>query len=116
MEREARRPEAFRGREVARGAKVAPSPRDSCPHERIWRDPDGFDPDRWATEEEPTCGRDAFVPFSQGARVCPGAGFARLEAPPSLARLLRRFRFEVIEGLVATAPSSCGGATACGSG
>jgi cytochrome P450 len=44
------------------------------------------------------CQRQAFIPFSAGARVCPGAGFAMMEGPLLLALLLRRFRFETVEG------------------
>lgn len=96
MVREASRAEAFRGRTVGRGTQVVVSPWHLGRHERIWSDPDGFDPGRWATEEGRACGRDAFIPFSRGARACPGAGFAMLEGPLLLALLLRRFRFEVV--------------------
>lgn len=100
MVREARLPEAFRGREVPRGAQVVLSPWHLGRHERVWRNPDGFDPGRWGTEEGRASARDAFVPFSRGPRACPGAGFAMLEGPLLLAMLLRRFRFEVVAGRI----------------
>jgi cytochrome P450 len=56
-------------------------------HERLWDNPDGFDPSRWATENGKQCQRDAFIPFSAGSRVCTGAGFAIVEGPLILSRI-----------------------------
>lgn len=67
-------------------------------HERLWDNPDGFDPGRWETENGKTCQREAFIPFSTGARVCTGAGFAMVEGPLILSMLLRNFRVEVVDG------------------
>ena len=61
-------------------------------HERLWDNPDGFDPDRWKTENGRQCQRDAYIPFSAGARVCPGAGFAMIEGPLLLSMILKKFR------------------------
>jgi cytochrome P450 len=69
-------------------------------HTRLWDNPDGFDPGRWGTENGRMCQRQAFIPFSAGARVCPGAGFAMMEGPLLLALLLRRFRFETVAGAI----------------
>ncbi len=98
MVREAGCPEEFRGRRVETGAMVVVSPWHLHRHERLWDNPDGFDPARWETENGKTCARDAFIPFSSGARVCPGAGFAMFEGPLLLSMLVRAFRFEVIDG------------------
>jgi len=92
--------EAFRGRDVAPGAQVVLSPWHLHRHERIWDRPDEFNPDRWQTEAGRACGRDAFIPFSTGARVCPGAGFAMVEGPLLLAMLVSAFRFETVAGRV----------------
>ncbi len=62
-------------------------------HERLWDDPDAFDPGRWQTEAGRQSARAAYLPFSAGPRVCTGAGFAMIEGPLILAMLLRRFRF-----------------------
>ncbi len=94
--REARRPETFRGRKLGRGAQVVISPWHLHRHERLWDNPDGFDPARWGTENGKACQRSAYIPFSAGARVCPGAGFAMAEGPLILALLLRRFRFGTV--------------------
>jgi len=67
-------------------------------HERLWERPDDFDPGRWQTENGKTCARNAYMPFSAGARVCTGAGFAMVEGVLILAQLLHRFRVERVEG------------------
>ena len=92
MVRTASRRQMFRDRLVGPGAQIVLSPWHLHRHERLWDNPDGFDPDRWATEAGRTCARTAYLPFSSGARVCPGAGFAMLEGPLILAHLLGRFQ------------------------
>ena len=92
MVREATREEDFRGRSVAPGAQVVISPWHLHRHERIWDNPDGFDPDRWTREETRACARDAYLPFSAGPRVCTGAGFAMVEGPLLLAMILARWQ------------------------
>lgn len=98
MVRETTRPETFRGRAVRPGAQVVLSPWHLHRHERFWADPDGFDPARWATTAGRESAREAYMPFSSGPRVCTGAGFAMAEGVLLLAMLLRRFRFERVEG------------------
>jgi cytochrome P450 len=100
MVRENACPEEFRGRKLAPGAQVVLSPWHLHRHARIWDRPDEFDPDRWQTEAGRSCAREAYIPFSTGARVCPGAGFAMVEGPLLLAMLVRAFRFETVEGRV----------------
>lgn len=88
MVREATGTETFRDRAVSPGAQVVLSPWHLHRHERIWPAPDDFDPDRWATPENRGCARAAYMPFSAGPRVCPGAGFAMAEGVLLLALLL----------------------------
>ncbi|MGL4321405.1 MAG: cytochrome P450 [Paracoccaceae bacterium] len=93
-------PEDMRGRDVKPGAQIVLSPWHLQRHERLWANPDGFDPDRWQREENKVCARDAYMPFSSGPRVCTGAGFAMVEGVLLLAMLARAFRFERVEGHV----------------
>lgn len=96
MVRENRCPELMRGRQVAKGGQIVLSPWHLHRHERIWDRPDAFDPDRWQTDANRACARDAYMPFSAGPRVCTGAGFAMVEGPLLLAMLARAFRFELV--------------------
>ncbi|MFG6583841.1 cytochrome P450 [Sulfitobacter sp. 1A12779] len=100
MVRENRCPERFRDRQVKQGAQLVLSPWHLHRHERLWDNPDGFDPTRWQTENGKQCQRDAFIPFSAGPRVCTGAGFAMVEGPLILSRILRDFRVTAQPGRV----------------
>lgn len=100
MVRENTQTEDFRGRVVKPGAQVVLSPWHLHRHDRFWSAPDAFDPDRWSTEANRSPARDAYMPFSAGPRVCPGAGFAMVEGPLLLALLTRAFRFEPVEARI----------------
>lgn len=93
MVRENRSPERFRDRDLAPGAQIVLSPWHLHRHERLWAAPDDFDPDRWRGAAARASARRAYLPFSAGARVCPGAGFAMIEGPLMLALLLRDLEF-----------------------
>ncbi len=98
MVRENAGPETMRDRAIAPGAQIVLSPWHLHRHERLWADPDSFDPDRWSREETRAGARDAYLPFSAGPRVCTGAGFAMVEGTLLLALLTRAFRFDVVDG------------------
>ncbi|MEL6169894.1 MAG: cytochrome P450 [Pseudomonadota bacterium] len=89
MVRETAGPERFRGRAVPKGAQIVISPWHLHRHRRHWTNPDAFAPERW--QDEARCPRNAFLPFSSGARACPGAGFAMMEVPVLLALTLDRW-------------------------
>ncbi len=98
MVREATCPERFRDRDVPQGSQIVISPWHLHRHERLWENPDAFDPARWETENGKTCQRNAFIPFSAGSRVCTGAGFAMIEGPLILSMLIKHYRFEPVTG------------------
>ena len=97
MVRETVCPETMRNRAAPKGSQIVLTPWHLHRHERLWDDPDGFDPTRWGTENGKKCQRDAYIPFSSGPRVCTGAGFAMVEGVLLLAMLTRQFRFEVTD-------------------
>lgn len=98
MVREAGCPEKFRNRSVQKGSQIVLSPWHLHRHERLWRKPDDFDPERWQSDEGRESARSAYIPFSAGARVCTGAGFAMVEGPLLLSMLIKSYRFELVEG------------------
>lgn len=70
-----------------------------------WRDPERFDPERWADASSPAPGeparpRSAYLPFGAGPRQCLGNAFAMLEATLLLATLAQRVRLLPPPGLV----------------
>lgn len=85
------------GRRLKRGTMIMIAPWTIHRHERIWANPDRFDPDRWAPEREGAVPAGAYLPFGLGPRVCVGAAFATLEATMILARLVRRYEFEALD-------------------
>jgi cytochrome P450 len=63
--------------------------------------PKHWGPDAHAFRPERFLGdynRDAFLPFSDGARACLGKRFAQIEALTALALLVRHFKIDVTEG------------------
>ncbi|GAA6178676.1 cytochrome P450 [Shimia sp. NS0008-38b] len=92
MVRENTCPENFRDRDISVGSQVVISAWHLHRQERLWDNPDGFDPTRWQTENGKTCARDAYIPFSAGSRVCTGAGFAMVEGVLMLSMILKHFK------------------------
>jgi unspecific monooxygenase len=78
-------------------------------HEKLWRDPNAFIPQRFMTGTPPD--RFAYLPFGVGARVCIGAHFALVEATLALAKVVGAFRIKLVDkepvmpiGVVTTQP------------
>ncbi|WP_458210101.1 cytochrome P450 [Haladaptatus sp. NG-SE-30] len=72
--------------------------------ERFWKNPETFDPHRWAREE--TRPEYAYFPFSGGPRHCIGMRFARLELTMALATMVSRVNLKVrAEGPLTFRPS-----------
>lgn len=79
-------------------------------HEKLWRDPSAFVPERFLSPAPPP-DRFAYLPFGVGARVCIGAHFALVEATLVLARIIAAFRVTLLDkdpvmpvGVVTTQP------------
>ncbi len=97
--------------QVKRGDVVLISPWLLHRHEKLWRAPNAFMPDRFMPGAPPP-ERFAYLPFGAGARVCIGAHFALTEAVLALARLVAAFEIELTDaapvipvGVVTTQPS-----------
>ena len=79
-------------------------------HEKLWRDPNGFIPERFMPTAPPP-DRFAYLPFGAGPRICIGAHFALVEATLALARIIGAFRITLQDkepvmpvGVVTTQP------------
>jgi cytochrome P450 len=66
-------------------------------HRLWWRDPDIFDPDRFAPSQA-TPDRHLYMPFGAGPRICIGAAFAMIELVVLLATLVRHASFSLVPG------------------
>ena len=98
MVRETTRPETFRKRAIPKAAQLVLSPWHLHRHTRLWDNPDTFNPSRWQSDDTRQSARDAYMPFSAGPRVCPGAGFAMAEGPLLLSMLLRAVEVTPVPG------------------
>jgi cytochrome P450 len=79
-------------------------------HEKLWRDPNAFIPERFMPPAPPP-DRFAYLPFGVGPRICIGAHFALVEATLTLARIIGAFRVTLADnepvmpvGVVTTQP------------
>ncbi|MFE1553531.1 cytochrome P450 [Streptomyces sp. NPDC058734] len=85
------------GHTVPAGADVIVAPWVTHRHPRYWKDPERFDPDRFAPEAEAGRHRYAWFPFGGGPRACIGQHFSMLESVIALAMLLRAYEFEAVD-------------------
>ena len=98
VSRDATQDERLKTRDVKAGSVVFVAAWLMHRHQVIWDRPDEFDPDRFSTEAGRESARAAYMPFSMGPRVCPGAAFALQEATLFLAEFVRRFRISPTPG------------------
>ena len=84
MVREASENDVMRERRISPGNQIVISPWHLHRNDRYWDKPDEFNPKRW--DEGGV--REAYLPFSTGSRVCPGASFAMVEATVLLSAII----------------------------
>lgn len=98
LSREAAGPDCIDGVEIAPGTLVIVAPWLVHRHRLLWREPDLFEPERFAPERRQKISRFAYLPFGIGSRVCIGQGFAMQEAVVALAMIVQRFRPRLLAG------------------
>ena len=67
-------------------------------HEKLWSEPDRFDPSRFEPEAAKAIDQFCYLPFGAGPRTCIGQNFAQMEAAAVMASLLRSFRLTLRPG------------------
>ena len=88
-------PDEIAGYEIPARSILFISPYVVHRHPGLWEDPEGFDPQRFASEPP----RGAYLPFGGGPRMCIGNAFATMEAELVLATLAQRLRFALVPGV-----------------
>ncbi len=88
------------GCHIPGGSIIFVSPYVTHRHPRIFENPEGFDPERFAPERAPLA-KGAYFPFGGGPRQCIGNGFAIMEGQLVLATLLQKFRLDLVPGYLA---------------
>jgi cytochrome P450 len=86
------------GHLVPKGSRMLFSPYSLNRDARLHRDPDRFDPDRWATDYARSDLRASFFPFGQGIRNCIGEGFAWTESTLLLSAIADRWHLRLADG------------------
>jgi sterol 14-demethylase len=81
---------------VPRGTWVLISPTVAHQIPSVFRDPEAFDPDRFAPGRDEDKRDFAYIPFGGGRHKCMGNAFALLQIKAILAILLRRYEFELV--------------------
>jgi cytochrome P450 len=61
----------------------------------VWRDPERFDPERFADGARDAIPKGAYIPFGGGSRTCIGMRFGQLEVRTIATLILSRFRLEL---------------------
>jgi cytochrome P450 len=90
--------DVVRGYRIPKGSFVGVSPYLLHRHPAYWKNPEGFDPDRFDAASSAGRHKYAYLPFGGGPRVCIGNHFAIMEAQVVLSVLSRRFRVELLPG------------------
>ena len=93
-------PETMRDKKLKKGSAIFISLWLMQRHREIWKNPDTFDPDRFSRDDEKEAIRSAYMPFSQGPRVCLGASFALQEAAIILSMIVHHYEIAPVEGHV----------------
>jgi cytochrome P450 len=108
--RSASGPDKIAGMAIARNDVILIAPWLLHRHEKLWRDPNAFVPERFMAPAPPP-DRFAYLPFGAGPRICIGAHFALVEATLALARIAAAFRVTLLDkepimpmGVVTTQP------------
>jgi sterol 14-demethylase len=87
----------YGGFRVAAGKLVAVSPAVSNRLPECFREPERYDPDRYAPGREEDRQPFAWIPFGAGRHRCVGASFAMMQLKAIFSVLLRAFAFEMAE-------------------
>jgi cytochrome P450 len=98
LSREAAGPDRIDGVDITPGSLIVVAPWLVHRHRLLWREPELFEPERFAPERRPNISRFTYLPFGIGSRVCIGAGFAMQEALVALAMIVQRFRPRLLPG------------------
>jgi cytochrome P450 len=98
LEREALAADTLAGMPVPKGATVMIVPWVLHRHQKLWKNPGRFDPERFSPEQSAARPRFSYLPFGGGKRICIGAAFAIAEATILLATLAQHFQPRLVPG------------------
>ena len=94
LTRRAKEADVICGQAIPAGTTVLITPYVIQRHKLLWDDPEAFRPERFLPGNREKIDRFAYIPFSQGPRICIGAAFAIQEAMIALAEIMKRYRVD----------------------
>jgi cytochrome P450 len=94
--RTAQRQTAILGHKVKKGQVVILNIHALHRHEKIWKDPGTFHPERFS-ETAPSRHRAAFIPFSAGPRMCLAMNFALAEMTILVSEMARTYQLAPVK-------------------
>ena len=98
ISRNAIRPDQIGGYDIPAGTIIFASPYVTHRLPRLWDNPEGFDPDRFAPDANDTRPPFAYFPFGGGPRQCIGNSFAMMELVLVVATLAQRCDLDLAAG------------------
>jgi cytochrome P450 len=103
--RDAAEPDVLQGFRVEKGDLVMPLFYLTHRHPEFWKNPEAFDPDRFAPEQSKGRHHWSYLPFSMGPRICIGNVFSLTEGALLFATLLQQIEWSMDGDDVAMDPS-----------
>ncbi len=94
LARRAKEADVICGQEIPANTAVLITPYVVHRHKLLWDDPDAFKPERFLPGNREKIDRFAYIPFSQGPRICIGAAFAMQEGMIALAEIMKRYEVD----------------------
>ncbi|GCE31679.1 cytochrome P450 [Dictyobacter alpinus] len=86
------------GYKVPKGATLMISPYTLHRRSDAFPDPEQFQPERFTPQQEKLLPRSAYIPFSDGPRICIGNHFALMEGQLLIAAIVQRYSFRLVPG------------------
>ena len=93
--RDAAEPDVLQGFRVEKGDLVMPLFYLTHRHPEFWKNPEAFDPDRFAPEQSKGRHHWSYLPFSMGPRICIGNVFSLTEGALLFATLLQQIEWSM---------------------
>jgi cytochrome P450 len=90
--------DAIGGFRIAKKSLVFLSPYVTQRHPAFWENPEGFDPERFRSENEAGRPKYLYFPFGGGPRICIGTAFAMLEGQLLLATIAQKYTLHLVPG------------------
>lgn len=83
---------------IPKGARVIPFIYGLHHSEKLWSNPEVFDPERFTKEQIKGRNKFAHMPFGAGPRMCIGRNFALLEMQMVILKMIEKYDFDLVKG------------------